>query len=182
MPVQSIDFEVANIVNPQFKTAPHLDVQIRFADESLKCAAIESKFCEPYGQIKTTSLNPAYLREKSLWQSWPHLHSFAHPISTEELAFSHLDAAQLIRHLLGLQKQFGNNFVLIYLWFDMPGVTAAQAHRNEIEQFHSLLLKDHISFISRTYQEVIKALHNNEIDSDKLHSKYLIQRYLDLEL
>ena len=66
-PVRSIDFEVASIVNPHFRVAPHLDVQISFDDGPSKCAGIEAKFCEPYGDQKLGGLKPVYVRETSLW-------------------------------------------------------------------------------------------------------------------
>ena len=52
MSVQSIDFEVPLIVNPHFKVAPHIDVQISFDSRRCQCAGIEAKFCEPYGGQK----------------------------------------------------------------------------------------------------------------------------------
>lgn len=45
MPIDRIDFEVTNVVNPRFHTAPHLDVQMAVGDGVV---AIESKFCEPF--------------------------------------------------------------------------------------------------------------------------------------
>jgi hypothetical protein len=101
-PAKRIDFEVPNIVNRNFKVAPHLDVQISF-DEG--CAGIEAKFCEPYGDEKPSGLNPVYLRETALWQDWPDVRAFAQKVSPKDLTHSHFHAAQLIKHLLGLRKQ-----------------------------------------------------------------------------
>ena len=45
-PVKGIDFEVPNIVNPSFEVAPHLDVQISFAEGTWKRAGIEAKLAQ----------------------------------------------------------------------------------------------------------------------------------------
>ncbi len=60
MPIERIDFEVTNVVNPRFHTAPHLDVQMRVRDGVV---AIESKFCELYMGKPAAGLHGAYLRE-----------------------------------------------------------------------------------------------------------------------
>ena len=114
---------------------------------------IETKFCEPYGTRRPSGLMPVYLRERALWRDWPNLLSFARKISPNDSLHSHLHAAQLIKHLLGLRNQHGQNFVLVYLWLDVPGETDALCHRQEIEQFSGLLKSDGIPFLSATYQE-----------------------------
>jgi hypothetical protein len=110
--VKSIDFEVPNIVNPRFKTAPHIDVQISFDDDHWKCAGIEAKFCEPYGDQKPGGLKAVYLQQKALWREWPNVPAFAQQLSPNNLTHSHFHAAQLLKHLLGLRMQNGGNFVL----------------------------------------------------------------------
>jgi hypothetical protein len=176
-PVKSIDFELPNIVNPRFKVPPHLDVQISFEDGS--CAATESKFCEPYGGQRPGGLNTVYLQETALWQDWPNVRAFAQEISPYDLINSHLHAAQLLKHLLGLRMQNSTNFVLVYLWFDVPGAEAATRHRLEIESFGKISKRDGVAFVSRTYQESFEALRGENRDSSSPHVAYLSERYLD---
>jgi hypothetical protein len=125
---------------------------------SWKCAGIEAKFCEPYGGKNPSGLNPVYLRETALWQDSPNVRPFAQTLSPKDLTHSHLHAAQLLKHLLGLRKQKCANFVLVYLWFDVPGTEAARRHRQEIESFGQVLKRDRVAFVSRTYQEVFEVL------------------------
>jgi hypothetical protein len=176
-PVKSVDFEVPNIVNPRFKAAPHVDVQLSFDGGPWICAGIEAKFCEPYGDSKPGGLYPIYLTQTTLWHDWPNVRALACAIAPNDLMHSYLHAAQLIKHLLGLRKQNGTNFVLIYLWFDVPGADAAIQHRREIESFSSVLKRDGIAFISRTYQEVFQALRRPGSVSENQHVLYLLERY-----
>ena len=178
-PVRSIDFEVPNIVNPKFKVPPHLDVQISFDDGPWKCAGIETKFCEPYGGQKPGGLKPVYLQQTALWRDWPNVRAFAQEISPNDLTNSYFHAAQLIKHLLGLRMQNGTNFVLVYLWFDIPGAEAAMHHRREIESFGEILKRDGVAFVSRTYQEAFEVLRGANGDPKSPHVVYLLERYLD---
>jgi hypothetical protein len=177
-PVNSIDFEVSDIVNPRFKTAPHLDVQISFEEGPWKCAGIEAKFCEPYGGQKLDGHNPVYLREIALWQDWPNVRALAQRLSPMDLAHSHLHAAQLLKHLLGQRMQNSMNFVLVYLWFDVPGAEAAICHRREIEYFGEILRRDGVAFISRTYQEVFEVPRGGKAEPKSSYVRYLLERYL----
>jgi hypothetical protein len=178
-PAKSIEFEVPNIVNPHFKVPPHLDVQISFYDGPWKCAGVEAKFCEPYGDGKPDGLKAVYLQQTALWRDWPNIRAFAQKLSPNDLTHSHLHAAQLLKHLLGLRMQHSTNFVLVYLWFDVPGAEAAIHHRREIEAFGEVLRRDGVAFVSRTYQEAFEVLRcgNGEPKSDYL--AYLLERYLD---
>jgi hypothetical protein len=178
LPVSSIDFEVPNVVNPRFTVAPHLDVQISFADDRWKCAGIEAKFCEPYGDRKPSGLMPVYLKQRALWQYWPRLRAFAESLCPNDLIHSHLHAAQLIKHLLGLRMQNGTNFMLVYMWFDVPSAEATVDHRREIKSFSEILKCDGIAFVSRTYQEVFESLRGGT-EPCSPHVEYLLKRYLD---
>jgi len=175
----SIDFEAPNIVNPRFKVAPHLDVQISFDDGPWKCAGIEAKFCEPYGSKIPGDLMECYLRETALWQGWPNIRAFAQKLSPKDLIHSHLHAAQLLKHLLGLRKRNKTSFVLVYLWFDVPGAEAAIRHRREIKSFAEVLKHDGVAFVSRTYQEVFEILRGEDGQPKSPYVTYLLERYLD---
>jgi hypothetical protein len=179
LPVTSIDFEVPNVVNPHFRVAPHLDVQISFSNDRWKCAGIEAKFCEPYGDRRPGGLMPVYLQQGSLWRDWNNTRALAERICPDDLTHFHLHAAQLIKHLLGLRVQNGLKFVLVYLWFDVRGAEAAVCHRQEIEVFGEILKSDGITFVSKTYQEVFESLHSGNAMPASSHISYLVSRYLD---
>jgi len=177
MPIKSVDFEAPQIVNPKFLTSPHLDVQISFHESEWKCAGVEAKFCEPYPGKKHGGLDACYLREEVLWQDWSSVLAFAEEISNSGGMYFHLDASQLLKHLLGLRRQHGTRFILMYLWFDVPGSKEAQILRREIASFSEVLRGDGIAFVSRTYQEVFQFLRNCESKSP--HVDYLVDRYLN---
>jgi hypothetical protein len=177
-PVRTIDFEVPNIVNSHFRVAPHLDVQISFDDGPWKCAAIEAKFSEPYGGQKQGGLKPVYLLETALWEGWPNIRALAEGLSPDDSTNTHLHAAQLLKHLLGLRKQNGTNFVLVYLWFDVPGAEAVTVHRREIESLGAVLERDGVAFVSRTYQGVFDVLRGGKSGPNNSYVSYLLERYL----
>ena len=100
------------------------------------------------------------------------------PFDMTAACHSHFHAAQLLKHLLGLRKQKYTSFVLVYLWFDVPGAEAAIRHRREIESFGEVLKRDRVAFISRTYQEVFEVLRGGNAKPMSPHVAYLLERYL----
>ena len=93
-----------------------------------------------------------------------------------------LDAAQLIKHILGLRTDNekiskDKKITLLYLWYDVPG-TEGYEHRQEIEAFASIVKADGINFRHITYQEVIFNLKENYYDEHKDYIDYLVERYL----
>ena len=166
--------------------------------------AIESKFIEPY-RDKPKALKTAYIEDESLWNGLPHLYKLAKKISPDNDIFRYLDAAQLIKHTLGLKNTYcvqekkeeelnctpsnekeirtlkitskPHEFYLIYLWYDVPGEDGFR-HRKEIEQFAEIAEADGINFKHITYQEVIVALAKNAYEGNKAYCDYLTDRYL----
>lgn len=177
-PATRIDFEVPNVVSPDFKIAPHLDVQIAFESGPWNCAGIEAKFCEPYGAQRLGGLKPAYVQQENLWEGLPNVLAFAQTLSPDDVTHSHLHAAQLLKHLLGLKMQNGSRFVLVYLWFDVPGSDTAIRHRREIENFGTILQRDGVAFISRTYQDLFAVLRGGDGRPLSPYVTYLLERYL----
>lgn len=160
-----------------FPKKPNLDVVIDFNN---KVYAIESKFTEPYnGNPK--ELREVYLSEQldKLWKGIPKLNELAKELSlTNDNRFIYLDAAQLIKHILGLKQQCGKTgFTLLYLWYDVIGKYGA-AHREEIEQFAEIAKSDGVKFRHITYQEVIIKLSKEFYDGNVEYVDYLSERYL----
>ena len=85
----------------QFPLSPNIDVVI---STPLSDIAIESKFTEPYGNRKHEGLKQKYVENISFWDGLPNLYELAKEISPDDTKFQYLDAAQLIKHILGLKN------------------------------------------------------------------------------
>lgn len=157
-----------------FPKKPNLDVVIEYNN---RVFAIESKFTEPYKK-EQKGLSERYTSDKSFWEGIPNLEELANEISPANDKFKHLDAAQLLKHILGLKKQYGETgFTLLYLWYDVIGKDGA-AHRKEIEQFAETTENDGITFRHITYQEVIIKLSQAYYKGNEKYVDYLSDRYL----
>jgi hypothetical protein len=87
-----------------------------------------------------------------------------------------LNAAQLLRHLLGLVVHHGGvgNIRFLYLFYDVEGA-AGEQHRVEIERFRARIDPE-IAFDVRSHQQVFRAL----LPALDLHARcrdYLSERY-----
>ena len=179
-------------------TPPNLDVVFQVSDDSL--LAIESKFTEPYsGDIakKNRLANSYFLhkngKKKELWgaQELSGCQDVAQQLREEELCYHHLDAAQLLKHMLGLAnsknkqaKRYGK-WEILYLWFDSTG-KAVEHHRQEIDEFIKAVGNDDGvvggggKIRAMTYQNLFKRLPKKLGDSHKeyqAYKYYLDQRY-----
>ena len=177
---------------------PNLDVMIEFEDQII---AIESKFTEPYidGSNKNSEMQDSYIKKESLWKEIPHIEKLANAIHAQNYQIENceikesievlrktkrLDAAQLIKHILGLRtdddKEILKNkeIILLYLWYDVPNSEEAKEHQEEIEAFASIAKADGIDFRHITYQKVISYLDENYKNEHKDYIDYLVKRYL----
>lgn len=191
-----IKYEDGKIIkNVKFGT-PNLDVMIEFGD---KIIAIESKFTEPYinESDKNSKMQDSYIEKESLWRGIPHIEKLAKAIHDKKYQIEiekkegqvikrkpkHLDAAQLIKHILGLRtdddKEILKNkeIILLYLWYDVPNSEEAKEHQEEIEAFASIAKADGIDFRHITYQKVISYLEENYKNEHEDYIKYLVERY-----
>ncbi len=166
-------FEISND-KKTFPRSPNLDVVIA-CDNMVY--AIESKFTEPY-KGKQKGLNEKYLGDKTFWRGIPKLEQLARENSPKNKTFKYLDAAQLLKHILGLKTQKGKTgFKLLYLWYDVLGKDGFE-HRKEIEVFAEIAKKDNVQFRAISYQEVIINLSKNFYKGNKVYVDYLTNRYL----
>lgn len=176
---------------------PNIDVVIEFED---KIIAIESKFTEPYinESDKNSKMQDSYIEKESLWRGIPHIEKLANAIHAQNYQIENckikesidnlrktkrLDAAQLIKHILGLRtddnekiSKYKENFTLLYLWYDVPGTEESKEHQEEIEAFASIAKADGINFRHITYQKVIEYLKNYK-NEHKEYIDYLDNRY-----
>lgn len=167
-------FEISTDKN-LFPRSPNLDVVLENSKKGIY--AIESKFTEPY--YKTPKgLSERYTADDSFWKDIEEICKLANKISPDNDEFKYLDAAQLIKHILGLKKQLGKSgFTLLYLWYDVIGNDGLE-HRKEIEKFAEIAKKDNIKFRHITYQEVIINLSKEFYVGNEFYINYLTDRYL----
>lgn len=153
-------------------TAPHLDVE--FIGVGKKPLAVESKFTELYQKEGTSDFKPSYFSKPGLWDHFPRCEQLAKSIHTEKTVFKRLDAAQLLKHILGLKKSFPSGFKLLYLWYEVPS-KAAITHKEEIGVFGDHVQPE-VDFRHMTYQDLFKTV--KEISGiDSGYISYLEERY-----
>ncbi len=159
-----------------FPFSPNIDVVIK--DSQSTIFAIESKFTEPYSSRKHSGLKQKYVEDIAFWNGLANLYELAKEITPDNNKFQYLDAAQLIKHILGLKKnQNKSGFRLLYLWYDTMGKDGIE-HRKEIEQFAEIAKRDDIKFRHITYQEVIIRLSKEFYGGNEEYCNYLTDRYL----
>jgi hypothetical protein len=155
-------------------TPPNLDVLLQSSDTVF---GIESKLLEP---LKPTvpKFTASYLRnrlplcEDEWWsllervRQWPP---------------SHLDAAQLIKHYLGLRKQFpdGKKVWLVYLYWipvNVADIAEYSRHAEDLEKFRSAVEgAESISFMALDYLELWDSWEKDRNMAE--HAKLLKNRY-----
>lgn len=164
---------------------PHLDVVIRYRDQAepdvIKGIAVESKFGELYGQGQGSFVD-SYLdpENAAIWKGLEPLRELATRIRSENVLFRQLKVSQLIKHILGLNAQFGGpaNFELVYLWYPAPGPEAVQ-HDEEIKAFQNLTDACHprVKFRAIAYPDLIQTLAVQHGTVHGAYVDYLTGRY-----
>lgn len=150
---------------------PHVDIEFT---GSHKPAAVESKFTEPYSKGRK-SLRKAYVETPGVWGKYTNCELLANQIVSEDKVFEHLDAPQLLKHILGLKTKYGEEgFTLLYLWYDFASIEADK-HRQEIQTFRNSI-ENEIDFRHLTYQDVFKAV-NSMPGVDNSYLSYMQDRY-----
>lgn len=133
-------------------TAPHLDALVRTQNSVL---AIESK-CTEFLWPKAVTFAEAYERIHDLRRDSPWF------LLVRDTAlrsrFAHLDAAQLVKHYLGLANVFATGrVVLLYLFWEPLNAVDFQEfaeHRRELEEFARLVSGDRVEFAYQSYREL----------------------------
>lgn len=178
--IDDIAFEEKYPINDSFPHPPNIDAVIHCKDSSpIKRLAVECKFTETYGSYGHGGLKGRYLTEcERDWDGIPALKELAQMICPDDKTFKKLHAAQLIKHVLGLKRQFGKSgFRLLFLWYDAFGTEGAQ-HHEEVNRFSKVAKADGIHLHAMTYQDLImrmaKALGSEHSD----YAGWLADRYL----
>jgi len=173
-----IIFEGKFPINHKFQHAPNIDVLFFPVDSKInKIFAIECKFTEPYSSRKHGGIDQKYFIEDKNWENLSEIKQLAERISPDDSYFKYLHAAQLIKHILGLSREYRHSrFSLLYLWYDAFGEDSYK-HRQEISEFTEVVRKDGVNFYSITYQELIINLTRYRNEHSE-YIKYITDRYL----
>lgn len=157
-------------------TPPNLDVVITTSDGGI--VGIESKFTEwmtrKTGQA--ASMAPYFRKPETLWKrgGLTECERLARDISDGKKTYVNLDAPQLLKHILGLQKQAARPWALLYLWYDAEGETG-DAHRKELADFGTRVGAE-LAFQAVSYQSLAQAL-AVEAQASPEYLTYLNVRY-----
>ncbi len=176
---EKIVFEEKYSIDDKFQFSPNIDVVFHNSGAAkFKRFAVECKFSETYNSRGHSGLKPEYMILDAMWQDIPNTHDLSKSISPNDPRNIYLHAAQLIKHILGLKRQFSKDgFRLLYLWYDVPGKEGA-IHREEIENFAKIVKDDEIKFHSMSYQELIMSFADKYRQDHEAYVNYLTERYL----
>ena len=155
---------------------PSLDVVLEL--ESGTVVAIECKFTEWMTPKRRgrPAFKPKYFEGGSrLWEraGLPACQALADDLISGAAFFRLLDAAQLLKHALGLATQRPGRFALYYLYFDSPS-PLGERHRTELATFAGRVARE-LAFEALAYQELFRGLVAQPIDAAYL--AYLETRY-----
>ena len=156
---------------------PNLDVALWLP--SREVWGIESKFTEPFGAAKFgPAFKDKYFPEgQPVWSDRDLIKCgvLAIALQKREVTFRHLDAAQLLKHALGLQMNHPRSFTLVYLYADQEAPEAKQ-HRREIAEFGAVIDGD-FPFVPLSYHTFLKRLRNLSGAEDQPYFEYITKRY-----
>lgn len=139
--------------------APNLDCVLW---DPSRLFAVESKLCEHLAPGHSALFKESYDRVAPVaHESWAALFAL---LKVEPDHFVYLDAAQLLRHYLGVRTQIGakrshaaKTPKLVYLYWE-PADAEAQsvclAHRREVEEFRELVSDPAIPFAALSHREL----------------------------
>lgn len=152
-------------------TPPNLDFSIWNEREIV---AIESKLIEPFDDHDQT-IQSSYFYH-SILKDNPKLFCLAKAIHVGVVRFSILNAAQLIKHSLGLLST-GKQFRLGYLYNERAD---PEGHRQEVALFTDLVSDAGVSFFATTYQDAFERLkgYKCEIDGYTAYMNWFSRHYL----
>ena len=170
---------------PIFSTgrAPNLDV---IASDDRRVIAVESKLTEHLAGGQLAAFKPSYDKGIELaHDSWRAMYE---RLKRAPDTFAYLDAAQLIKHYLGLKKQSGpgrpyheREATLVYLYWEPTNATDLQAcrsHAEEISAFAKAVDDPQLTFVRMTHLDLWAAWENDDsAHAIKRHSALLRRRY-----
>ena len=155
---------------------PNLDVAFFYDDHVI---GLESKFTEWLtAKTRKQPFRVSYFPDGApLWTraGLSGAQRLADAMQRQERFFQHLDAAQLLKHMLGLATCNPGRSSLYYLYFDCPGPEAS-VHRTEVQEFFDSVRND-MPFYSMTYQQFFKRLTSELGHDHRSYVDYMASRY-----
>lgn len=152
---------------------------------------IESKRYEPFRPKSESSLSDAYWRP--VWgDSMAGYEHVRDALRDGSMTFTHLDAAQLVKHAFGLRTAVhrqnelrGKQPILFYLhaepqrWPDGRAVPAAaiEAHRVEVAQFAECVAADEVIFCECSYANLLSRWEQAPDAEIRTHAAALRERF-----
>jgi hypothetical protein len=136
-------------------TPPNLDFYA-IGDEAV--VAVESKFTEVLSK-KAANFSESYSRAISELADDRWAEMF-HSLCAEPLRFHYIDAAQLVKHYLGIRHSLADEDVpkaLVYLFWEpsnWPEVEAYSRHRSEVLEFSMAVAGGAVEFTAMSYSEL----------------------------
>ena len=168
---------------------PHLDVLIE-TDEAL--IGIESKRYEPFRAKSSAEISDAYLRP--VWgEKMVGYERMRGALCDGTARYRHLDAAQLVKHALGLRTAIHRQDracpkqpVLFYLFAEPATWSDGQplrhehrtAHRNEIQHFADAVAGDEVTFLFCSYARLLAAWSAQTEAPIRAHAAAVRNRYV----
>jgi hypothetical protein len=155
---------------------PNLDLAFLYPDNHI--LGVESKFSEWLTPRSKAYFKAKYFPgDKLVWSQvgLPRAQRLAEKMQKQERVFGYLDAAQLLKHMLGLATAAPGQTSLYYLYFDCPGQESS-IHRAEIEQFAEVIGSD-MRFYWTSYQQFFGKLRASLGDEHRRYVDYVTRRY-----
>lgn len=164
-------------------TNPHFDL---FARTATTVIAVESKFLEPLQQ-KPAQFSDQYARSfmgnvdrpRIAEDPWAKMYA---RLRSDPQTYRHLDAAQLVKHYLGLRHSFATHErTLVYLYWEPANAADLAVYRDlrlEINDFAAAVAGCDTRFVALSYPSLWREWQQNRtfVDMSK-HLEQLRQRY-----
>jgi hypothetical protein len=157
---------------------PNLDLELVLANGLV--VGVESEFTEWLARKRangTPFKGNYFANGRSPWGDLklPGCQKLVRDLSSKACRYEYLDAAQLLKHALGLAARKGDKFSLLYLYFDFGG-TAGTKHQAELKDF-AARLDPCIGFRALSYQQLFPALKRYAGSEHGAYLAYLEDRY-----
>lgn len=162
-------------------TPPNLDLVLQLSEHRI--VGVESKFTEwmPASRKASSPFKDKYFpKTEELWaqRGLSNCQRLAQELHELRRDYAHLNAPQLLKHLLGLASARPPKVELLYLFYDAPGA-ASNRHAAEIEDF-AAAIDQSISFWSMRYQDLFERLELELNGRRSEYTQYLRERYFRL--
>lgn len=158
---------------------PNLDF---FATGAKSLVAVESKFLETL-QPKRAIFKESYRTAIGTWAE-PVWEGAYEDLLDNPTKFVHLDAAQLVKHYLGIRNTFPDcqvAKVLVYLFWEpvnAEDISEFREHRREVEVFSRTVQESEIRFVALSYKELWRYWSETSgWEGMRAHVEALKQRY-----